>query len=385
MSMARRRFLQRIGAGAVMSSAVPALARAAQALQVPMPDVARLETAVQGQPVRLDRTFSVYGPSPKALEAIRTIGPEAASRYSDAETDALRRQIAATHAVTADRVVVGCGSTEILRMAVDAFAPAGKTLVEAAPTCGLIADFALLSGAHVDAIRLAPDHSHNLDAMLARCDSRTGLVYICNPNSPTGTLTGRKEIDAFIRKLPGTARVLIDEAYGHYVGESSRYESFLDRPLADPRVIVVRTFSKIYGLAGLRVGFAIASPETAAELAAHGLPDRISVAAARAAAAALGDIEYTLACVRRNADDRQAFLNQANARTMRSSIDSHANFVMLNAQHPAADVWEHLRQQGVIVARPVPFFDQHLRVSLGAPLEMRAFWHAWDQVVQHKM
>jgi histidinol-phosphate aminotransferase len=385
MTIPRRRFLQRIGAGAVMSSAVPALARAAQTLPIPLPDLERLEAAVQAQPVRLDRSFSVYGPSPKALDAIRSIGPETASRYSDADIEALRRQIAASHAVTPDRIVLGCGSTEILRMAVDAYAPAGKTLVEAAPTCSLPAEFARLSGAHVDMVRLAPDHSHNLDAMLARCDSRTGLVYICNPNSPTGTLTGRAQIEAFIQKLPSTVRVVIDEAYAQYVGDTPRYESFLDRPLADSRVIVVRTFSKIYGLAGLRVGYAVASPETASDLTARGLPDRISVVAARAAAAAIGDVEYMRACVTRNADDRQAFLNQANARTMRSSIDSHTNFVMLNAQHPAAEVWEHLRERGVIVARPVQYFDQHLRVALGNPAEMRAFWHAWDQVVQHKM
>src|SRR5206468_11478150 len=149
----------------------------------------------------------------------------------------------------------GCGSAEILRMAADAFLGFGKKIIVARPTFELMSDCARGAAAEVVAIPLTRDYSHDLSAMLARCDSSTGLVYICNPNNPTGTLTRRRDLEAFVRQLPEKTFVLIDEAYHHYVGESSDYASFIDRPNDDGRVIVTRSFSKIHGLAGMRVGY----------------------------------------------------------------------------------------------------------------------------------
>src|SRR5439155_21580299 len=150
------------------------------------------------------------------------------------------------------------------------------------------------------------DYSHDLDGMRARTDA-AGLVYICNPNNPTGSLTRRHELEAFLRELPATTHVLIDEAYHDYVGESSEHVSFIDRPLDDRRVMVTRSFSKIHGLAGLRIGYAIAAPDTARALASHRLSDGVNVLAARAAAAALQDAEHVRTNVSRNMDDRQEF------------------------------------------------------------------------------
>jgi len=134
----------------------------------------------------------------------------------------------------------------------------------------------------------------------------------------------REDIGAFVRSLPPTTSVLIDEAYHHYVSQSADYASFIDRPLDDNRVIVTRSFSKIYGLAGLRVGYAVASPQAARRLASYQLPDEVNVVATSAAVAALDDTEHVLASARRNADERQEFFNQANARMVRA-IDSHTN------------------------------------------------------------
>src|SRR5262249_61125485 len=131
------------------------------------------------------------------------------------------------------------------------------------------------------ALRL--DLSDGLPSILSGGAVSTGLVYICNPNNPTGTLTRRRDIAAFVRELPETTNVLIDEAYHHYPGESADYASFIDRPIDDGRVIVCRSFSKVYGLAGLRVGYAVASPDTARRLNASRLADRVHVRAAGAA------------------------------------------------------------------------------------------------------
>lgn len=307
-----------------------------------------------------------------------------ANRYPDVESDALRRKIAALHGITTEQVVLGCGSGEIQRMAVDAFVGPGGKLVAALPTFEVVANYARRAGGEVTAVRLSANHAHDLIAMLAHGAAGTGLVYICNPNNPTGSLTPRREIEAFVRNLPATTSVLIDEAYHHYVGESSDYGSFIDRPIDDSRVIVTRSFSKVHGLAGIRVGYAVAAPETARRLAANRLLENVNVVAARAAVAALDDVEHVRASARRNADDRQEFLNQANARMLRA-IDSHTNFVMLNSERPAAEVAERLKKSGVLVAAPFPPFDTYIRVSLGTSADMLEFWRAWDALPDHKM
>jgi histidinol-phosphate aminotransferase len=309
--------------------------------------------------------------------------PAQTSRYPLAASEELQRHIARAHGVAPEQVVLGCGSTEILRMAVDVFLGSSRTLVAARPTFEWISDCARRVGASLIAVPLRPDHSHDLDAMLAASDAATGLVYICNPNNPTGTLTPRSDVSAFVRELPPGIHVLVDEAYHHYVGQSPGYASFIDRPLDDPRVIVVRTFSKIYGLAGLRVGYAVCAPDTARQLRSAELPDHVNAVGARAALAALDDTDHVRTCARRNTDDRQEFFNQANARMLRV-IDSQANFVMLNTGVPAEQVAQHFTAHHVLVAGQIANFDTHVRVSLGTPADMERFWSVWDLMpIQH--
>jgi histidinol-phosphate aminotransferase len=338
-----------------------------------------------GRPIRLSRNENAYGPSAHVTAAMQEAALNAGGRYPEVEPAALRSQIAQFHGAAPDQIVLGCGASEIMRMAVDAFVGPGRKLITALPTYDLIVDFARRGGAEVVRVALSNDYSHDLQAMLERVDSQTGLVYICNPNNPTGSLTRRQDIETFVRSLPAATYVLIDEAYHHYVNPSSDYASFIDRPLHDDRVIVARTFSKIYGLAGLRVGYAVAAPSTARLLDSHRLPDDVNIIAAKAAIAALADTEYVRECLKRNADDRQEFFNQANARMVRA-IDSHTNFALLNTGRPAVDVIEHFRQNNVTLPQPFPLFDSHVRVSMGTPAEMHEFWRVWDLMpVQHNM
>ena len=232
---------------------------------------------------------NAYGPSPRVLAAIRDVAPSAAHQYPDERLKHLRSTIASFHNVRAEQVVIGCGSTEILRMAAEAFLAPNRMLVTARPTCDVISDFAVARGAKVAAITLSPRHSCDLPAMLAACTSATGLIYICNPNNPTGTVTRRQDLDAFLLRLPPGPTVVIDEAYHQYVEASPDSMSFIDRPAGRDRVIVVRSFSKIHGLAGLRVGYAITSPDVAVSLVAKGVQLGVSGVAAAAAAAAIED------------------------------------------------------------------------------------------------
>jgi len=335
-------------------------------------------------PLRLDRNENAYGPSPNAIAAMQDAVRTAALRYPGAEREALQDAIARIHHVSSDRIVLGCGATEILRMAADAFLAPGKTLVTAQPTFDFLGDCARRSGAAVVTVPLARDHAHDLDAMLARPGPATGVVFICNPNNPTGTLTRRRDLEAFIRRLPATTIVVIDEAYHHYAGDSPDSASFIDRPMEDDRVIVTRTFSAVYGLAGLRVGYGVAAPEIARRLAASALPESVNVVAARGAVAALDDQQHVRLSVARNIDDRQEFYNQCHARMLRP-IDSLANFVMLNSGGPGVEVIEHFRRHNVTIGPPIAGFDKCVRVSLGTPAEMAEFWRVWDRMPMRRM
>jgi histidinol-phosphate aminotransferase len=379
-AISRRYLVRRIAAGAA-AAAVPSLTdpRLAAALGIEPPAAG---ASAAGGLVRLNRNENAFGPSAKVMATVLETARQLANRYADLESEALRDRIARFHGVAPDQVVLGCGATEILRMAADAFAGPGRKMILALPTFDAMTRFARRAGAGVVAVPLSPGYAHDLSAMLERADATTGLVYVCNPNNPTGTLTRRRDMETFIRQLPDTTRVLIDEAYHHYVGESSDYASFIDRPLDDSRVIVARSFSKIHGLAGLRVGYAIAARETARTLAAGRVSDGVNVVAALAAAAAFDDSEHVWTSARRNVDDRQEFVNQANARMLKT-IDSQTNFVMLNTERPAIDVVERFRRFNVLLAQPFPGFDTHVRVSIGTPAEMREFWEIWDLAPVH--
>jgi histidinol-phosphate aminotransferase len=367
--ISRRTLFRQLGAGTAAAIGLPSLAHAAD------PDRA-FDAVERGAPIRLDRNENPFGPSPRTLTAIRDAASRTVGRYPDAAHVSLRTALATLHGVYVDQVVLGAGSDEVLSMTLSAFAP-GRTMVAATPTYDRVLARARAVAADTVLVPVRFGGSYDLDAMASRVDASTGLVYICNPNSPTGSVIGRRELDAFIRKVPDTTQILIDEAYHHYVGGSADYASFLDVPIKDRRIIVTRSFSTVHGLAGLRVGYAIAQPAVAALIQGAGFPNTLSAIGATAAIAALRDPDHVRAAVARNGDDRQEFYNQANARMLRVT-DSHTNFVLLNTGHPAIDMVEHFRKNGVLIAGPFDGFDKHIRVSLGTPAEMREFWRVWD-------
>jgi histidinol-phosphate aminotransferase len=325
--------------------------------------------------IRLNSNENAYGPSAKVVDAIKSaIGN--ANRYPRMQYNSLIERIAGVHHVTPDRVLLGCGSTEILRMAAFAFLGKGKQLIHASPTFEAIEHYAHGVDSEVIAVPLNSTLAHDLDRMLASAGPSTTLVYVCNPNNPTASLTARKDLETFIGKLSASTRVVIDEAYHHYAGQSG-YASFIDHSLDDERVIVTRTFSNIYGLAGLRLGYAVASPKIIEQMRRFATEDNINAIVTQSAAAALDDTDGIKDFIQRNTNDRQEFFNQAMARALKP-IDSHANFVMMNTFHPAEDVIQHFRRNNILIGRRFPAMDTYIRVSLGRPEEMQAFWRTWD-------
>jgi histidinol-phosphate aminotransferase len=375
MRISRRDLLRRTAVGVALSGVVPSLFEGSLAAGPAVPRLG-IGEGRRDFPIRLTSNCNAYGPSERVNAAMQA-AIRAADLDPERKSDLLRDLIAGEHRVRREEVVLAGGSSRLLRMAVSGFVTAGKALITAAPTFDVASRYATSLNREVVSVPLTPDYAYDLDAMLSRCNSTTGLVYICNPNNPTGTLTHRRDLEAFIAKLPATTHVVIDEAYHHYVDDASDYRSFIDHPIRDSRVIVTRSFSKIHGLAPLRIGYAVASPEVAAKLEAHRTSEGISLIASSGAMAALADIDYVRASRIRNADDRQEFFNQANARMARW-IDSQTNFVMLNADRPAEQVVAHFDSNQILLSRPYAGFEKNVRVSLGTSAEMREFWRVWD-------
>jgi len=371
MPIARRQFFRQAATGICVTALLPALGKSAWA-----GNWRALQTGIPGGPIRLDANENPYGPSPKALEVLK-LDANLANRYAKAEYNELVDAIASRHAVKAEQVVLGCGSSEDLRMIGNVFLGPGKTLFAASPTFEYMIHQAEEMGAQVVSLPLRRDYAHDLDAVLARAAGASGVVYICNPNNPTGTLTPRADLEAFLRKLPSSFTVVMDEAYHHFIAPTPAYTSFLDRPVDDERVVVLRTFSKIYGMAGIRAGYAVAAPQTAKRLAAQHLQYGMSVLTARAALAAWNDTDSVRAGAARNASDRQEFFNQAKKRGL-AVIPSETNFVMFQTGRHAEDVNAYFKKNNVWIGRPFPPLTDHVRVSFGLPSEMQEFWRVWD-------
>jgi histidinol-phosphate aminotransferase len=388
MDLNRRNLLKQLGLGIAANSLLAP--RPASAASSAYPLESKL-AAQRQEPIRLDHNENAYGASQKAIAAIQEAS-NGTSRYQDSSV--LLQSLVAHHndstsrnqGIKPEQISVGCGSSDVLRMAATAFLAPGATLIMATPTCDLIAKFGRSRGATITEVPLRNDHAHDLEKMLNHSNKSgsSGLVYVCNPNSPTGTLTTRKDLEEFLAKVSPKFQVVIDEAYHHYAGGSGAYMSFIDRPSNNPQVIVTRTFSAACGLAGARVGYAVASVSNAEKMAREGLPFALNRAGVFAAAAALADREHIETCTDRNFNDRQEFMNQVNARMLRA-LDSHSNFVCLNVMRPAVEISEHYSKNNFVLAPLIPSMPNYLRISLGTPEEMREFWRVWDLLGSHPM
>ena len=378
--LTRRNFLRSIGMGAAAGAAIATSGFPLEAFEPPrhgqVVDAKTALGAARSGAILLNSNENAYGPLPTGAAAMQQ-ALTWANRYPDFDYDALVGAVCDLHKVKTTQVVTGCGSTEILRVGAASLLGPGKKLIVPHPTFEAIAEYAGATGAEVVKLPLTSGYAHDLDAMLAQAASVPSLIYICNPNNPTASLTPRKDLDTFLSKLPNHSYVLIDEAYHHFAIDSPEYVSVLDRPPDNPRVIVARTFSKIYGMAGLRLGYGISSPDTAQRLRKLQTQDNVNMIAAQAAVASLEDRVETQTAIRRNATDRLEFFTQAARRGLKP-IPSFANFVMMDASRPATQVTNYFKQNGILIGRRFPLMENFVRVSLGRPNEMQQFWKVWD-------
>ena len=367
MPLSRRHFLSRVPAGVAATAALlPALSEVATS--------AAANAVAVSEPILLNSNENAYGPFP-SVQAAMEAAIRKANRYPDHQYRELVQRIAAYNSVAPEQVILGIGSTEILKMAADAFTGPDRPLILADPTFEAIAWYAEKNGAPVIKVPLTSDYAHDLEAMAARAPKAGALIYLCNPNNPTASLTAARKIEAFVSALPPNVTVLIDEAYHHFAMGAPQYRSFLDGK--NPRVIVARTFSKVYALAGMRLGYAVSAAETVKQLRSYQTHDNVNIAVASCGVVALDDDAAMRAAVARNAADRDAFSRQAQSRGLKV-IPSYANFAMFDAGHPVKQVIAYFEQQNIRIGRPFPPMDTFVRLTFGKPEEMSAFWKVWD-------
>jgi histidinol-phosphate aminotransferase len=375
-SLTRRGFTRLVGLGAASAALRPVLPVAASAAAV-LP-LSTTTAAIPSGVVRLSSNENPYGPSPAAFDAMRRAFG-LAWRYPDEAADALVEDLAKLHGVSGDHVLLGNGSSEILKLCAAAFTGPGRAVVTADPTFEAVARYAQAGGAEGIKVPLTPDHRHDLAKMLP---AGAGLVYLCNPNNPTASLTPAAEVRAFLGRAPAKTAVLVDEAYAHYAegAESSGWESVLPQVKDHPGLIVARTFSKIYGMAGLRCGYAVARPETIRRLRDQQAWDSLNLMALAAARASLADPEHVETSRRLNRETR-AFVRSGLERMGHPPIPSQANFLMADLRRDVGPVIDALKRRGVEVGRRFPARPTFLRVTIGTRPQMETFLSALGTVL----
>ncbi|HVN75551.1 MAG TPA: histidinol-phosphate transaminase [Thermoanaerobaculaceae bacterium] len=328
--------------------------------------------------IQLNSNENPYGPPPAARDAIvRALG--VAGRYPDASEDEVRSALAKLHGVGPEQVLLGCGSVDILRMADNAFLAPGRKVVVAEPTYEAVLVYNRVTKAEPVKVPLGASFRHDLPRMAAACDAATGMVYVCNPNNPTGTIVTGEEMAEFLKRVPATVPVVLDEAYFHFV-EDPAYASGFGLLAAHPNLVVLRTFSKIYGMAGMRLGYAVASKEMIAALRLHAAFSNANAAVLAAALATLAEPDL-VPQTRRRLNDTRRWLTAQLAAEKRRFIPSEANFVMIETGRDVAPIIAAFKARKILVGRRFPAMPTWLRVSVGTPQEMAAFTAALREIV----
>ncbi len=379
-SLSRRSWLRTtslgVGAGLLLPSALAAATAESDALETYARSAAALRNAAGA--VRLQSNENPYGMSPRAKQALFDAWDEH-NKYGSPSIKALTEAFAKHAGVPAECVMITQGSREVICTAALAFGIDGGEMLAADPTFEALAEYSTHMGRRVHRVPLDAGHAHDLDAMDRRLTSKVGLVFVCNPNNPTGTLVGDTKLRDYVTSTAKRTMVLVDEAYHDYVTEPG-YRSVKDLVERGENVIVLRTASKIHGLAGCRIGFAIARPDVIARMQGFttGVPNAL---AARAAIAALADTEWQRMCAQKNSEGRE-ILRAAIEQTGRRQAPSHTNFVFFDAGRPANDVRMALEGKGFLVGRAFPPYHTWVRVSIGTPEEMRSFAKVLPAVLQ---
>lgn len=324
--------------------------------------------------IKLASNENPLGPSPRALEAVQ--GALASiHRYPDGSGYYLKRALAERHGLSPEQIILGNGSNQLLDLLVRTFFRPGMNAVTSERTFVV---YPMAMQAVGGECRAAPmsGETYDLDAMADLVDGQTLCVFIANPNNPTGTVIHRGRFERFLNKIPASVLVVMDEAYFEYV-EDPESPDGLKYLKAGKDVIVLRTFSKIYGLAGLRIGYGMAAPEVIDAMNRVREPFNTNSLAQATALAALGDEAHVQESLRVNREGK-AFLYAAFDRMGLRCTPTEANFIWVETPRPAREIYEALLREGVIVR---VMGERHLRITIGLPEENQRLAGALEKVL----
>jgi histidinol-phosphate aminotransferase len=340
-----------------------ALAQGLSALQNVPPDA-----------VRINANENPMGPCPAAIEAIQKIVPQG-GRYLYDQTFAFSAAMAEVEGIEADHVMPFAGSSDPLHRAVLAYTGPGKSYVTADPGYEAGERAARFLNAKTIPVPLRKDYAHDVHAM-AQADPEAGLIYVCNPNNPTGSITPKEDIEYLVSHKPKDAIVLLDEAYIHL---SKNAEPASALVAAGKDVIILRTFSKIYGMAGLRAGAALGRPDLLAKLRSYGA-GALPATGMAGAIASLKDKNLV--------KERRELIGAIREETASwlvkkgySVVPSEANMLLIDVRKPGRQVFQALLKEKVVIGRSWPSMPQHVRVTIGTRDEMAKFRTAFERVM----
>jgi histidinol-phosphate aminotransferase len=353
------------------------------------PSIETLQPYVAGKPleelarergvtdaVKLASNENPLGPSPKVLAALQHALPEI-HRYPDANAFELRQQLADFLGVGPDQVVFGNGSNEVIELVVRTFSAPGEHVVFAEPAFVVYRMAALAQGVDFTAVPLR-DFRHDLPALAAAITPKTRIVFIANPNNPTGTYVTRSEVEQFLVAVPKEVIVVLDEAYFEYATAADYPDGLQLGPLHE-RLLVLRTFSKAYGLAGLRLGYAVGPSLLCGYMERVRAPFNANSLAQVAARAALADRDHLQRAVELNQRERQR-VSAALLALGLAPMQSEANFVCVDLKRPAAPIFDRLQDHGVITRVAGPL-STALRISVGTVEENSRMLTALQRVL----
>jgi len=333
------------------------------------------ELGISGS-IKLASNENPLGPSPKAIAAVKK-ALDGLNRYPDGSGFYLSQALAKKFEVQPDQIILGNGSNELIELSVRTFVQPGDEIISADPSFVVYKMITQAAGG-VNVIVPCKDMRHDLDAMAARITPRTRVVFIANPNNPTGTMNTKAEMDRFMDQVPDHVLVAVDEAYFEYVTHSE-YPDSIDYLKAGKNILALRTFSKIYGLAGLRIGYGITTAEIAGLMNKVRQPFNTNSLAQIGAAAALADRKHVEKSIAVNNEGKQ-FLSQSFQRLGISFLPTETNFILFETAHDGRELYQRLLKSGVIVR---PMGGNRLRVTIGLPDENKRFVDELEKIVKN--
>jgi histidinol-phosphate aminotransferase len=320
-------------------------------------------------PIILCWNENPYGPSPMARAVLNGTIP-VSCRYPDEEINQLVALLAKNEGVSDDHIVIGTGSGELLCALGLIHGRNGGEIIAAEPTYAELTNYARHAGAELKFVPVDKQLNHDLSAMRAAVSPKTRAVYVCNPNNPTGTAISAASIRSFVASLPDSVTTIVDEAYLDFA-DGSDVRTVADLVPGDKRVVVLRTFSKIHGMAGVRCGYAIARPDVAAEIAVARMSSA-NIFAMRAARASLSDTAFLTETRRRIVASRTRITDEL-GRLGLAYAKPQTNFVFFDTGAPLAQFDQFMKARNILVGRLFPPYNNWCRITIGTEPEVDAF------------